>query len=206
MRTALAIVMLSSLALTQPPGALTHNGKIPEGWKVRFDDPAAKPDQVTVEQKENALTFTTGPAAIYYKPTMKGTGDYDLSAVVSQIKTIDHPEGYGLFIGGTDLDKDTLRYTCFLVRQDGKYAIESRDGADVKTLVTWTAAPPMHEPSGMKTSNTLLVRAAGNVVRFLIDGKEVHSLTRAEAGDGVAGVRIGQDLNVQVTKLTLKKR
>jgi hypothetical protein len=206
MRTALAIVMLSSLALVQPPGAVNNGGPIPDGWKVRFDDPAAKPDQVTVREKENALTFATGPAAIYYKPTMKAAGDYELSAVVSQIKTTVRPEGYGLLIGGADLDKDTERYTSFLVRQDGKYSIVSRDGADTKPLVAWTAAPSMHEPSGMKTSNTLLIRAMGNNVRFFIDGKQVHTLSRtAVGGDGIAGVRVGNDLTVQVTNLTLKR-
>lgn len=207
MRSALALVILSSLSLVQPPGVAKNGGKIPDGWKVHFDDAAAKPDQVIVEEKENAVTFTTGPAAIYYKPGTKATGDYDLSAVVSQIKTTVRPEGYGLFIAGTDLDKDTLRYTFFLVRQDGKYLIAARDSGDVKTLVNWTAAPPMHEPNGMKTSNTLVIRATGNDVRFFIDGKQVTKLTRTEVGgDGIAGVRIGTDLNVQVTRLTLKKR
>jgi hypothetical protein len=207
MRIALAIVLLSGLAFVQPPGAIRNEGRLPDGWKVRFDDPAVKPDQVAVEEKENALTFTTRAAAIYYKSTMKAAGDYELSAVVSQIKTTARPEGYGLFIAGGDLDKDAPRSTYFLVRQDGKYLIAARHGADVKPVVDWTAAPPMHETSGMKTSNTLVIRASGNEVRFFIDGKQMRQLTRMKAGgDGIVGIRVGQDLNVQVTKLTLKKR
>src|SRR5436309_9771461 len=50
-----------------PDMPIKGTGKMPDGWKVRFDDPAAKPDQVIVEEKDGALTFTTGPAGIYYK-------------------------------------------------------------------------------------------------------------------------------------------
>lgn len=207
MRSALAIVMLSSLAFLPSPSDATKTGTLPDGWKVRFDDPAARPTQVNVQEKENAFTFTTGPAAIYYKPAMKAAGDYELSAVVSQIKTVAHPEGYGLFIAGSDLDRAGMRCTYFVVRQDGRFLIAARHGGLVIPIVDWTPAPPMHEPSGMKTSNTLVVRATGDEVLFLIDGTPVRRLTRTEAGgDGIAGVRVGADLHVQATKLTLKKR
>ena len=207
MRTTLAVALALGVLAPAPSaqrGGDGH-GTLPAGWKVRFDAAAASPDQVVVEQKRNALTFTTGPAAVYYKPDMKASGDYELSAVVSQIKTTERPEAYGLIIAGAGLDKDTPRYTCFLVRQDGKYSIAVRNGAGTKTLVDWTAAAPMREPNGVKTSNTLLIRAVGRDVLFFIGGKQVHTLTRLETGgDGIAGIRIGKDLQVQVTKLALR--
>ena len=173
---------------------------------MHFDDPAAQPNQVLVEQKENAVTVTAGPAAIYYKPDMKASGDYELSAVVSQIKTTARPEGYGLCVAGSDLDKANPRYTCFLVRQNGQFAVERRDGATATAIADWTNVPAMHEPNGMKTSNTLVIRVTGSAVRVLIDDKDVKTLTRAQiGGDGLVGIRVGPDLHVQVTKLTLKK-
>jgi hypothetical protein len=64
----------------------------------------------------------------------------------------------------------------------------------------------MKEPKGVKTSNVLAISASADGVTFLINDKPVHKLTRAEAGgDGAAGVRINHNLNVQVSKLTLKK-
>jgi hypothetical protein len=182
------------------------SGKMPAGWKVRFDDAAAKPEQVIVEEKDDTLTFTTGPAGIYYKPSMKAEKDYELTAVFSLLKPSEHPEAFGLFIAGQDLDKDTQRYTYFLVRQDGKFLIKSRNGAATRAIVDWTDAPAMKEPKGVKTSNTLQIRATGDAVRFYINDKQVHKLTRAQAGgDGIAGVRVNHNLNVQVGKLTLKK-
>ncbi|HEY3886163.1 MAG TPA: hypothetical protein VGL62_13185 [Vicinamibacterales bacterium] len=192
----------------QPKRTPMGTGKLPDAWKLRFDDPSAKPNEVVVEQKKDALVVTSGPAAIYYKASMRASGDYDLSAVVSQIKTTERPEGYGLFIAGADLTKPDGRATLFLVRQDGMYSIRGETGSgDTKAIIDWSVARPIHEPSGMKTSNTLAIRARGNELSFLIDGTEVHHLTRAEAGgDGIAGIRVGQDLQVQVTKLTLKKQ
>ncbi|MGH9410678.1 MAG: hypothetical protein ACRD1V_14635 [Vicinamibacterales bacterium] len=209
MRTTLAIaILLSGLAAALPAQPrVKGTGTLPDGWKLRFDDPSAKPTQVVVEQKKDALVVTSGPAAIYYEASMRASGDYDLSAAVSQIKTTERPEGYGLFIAGADLTKPEGGATLFLVRQDGMYSISTRAGGTTRTIVDWTVAHQMHEPSGMKTSNTLAIHARGNQVSFLIDGTEVHHLTRAEAGgDGIAGIRVGQDLHVQVTRLALKKR
>jgi hypothetical protein len=43
-------------------------------------------------------------------------------------------------------------------------------------------------------------------VHFLIGDKEVHQMPRDKVGpDGIAGVRLGPGMNVQVTKLEVKK-
>jgi hypothetical protein len=115
-------------------------------------------------------------------------------------------EAYGLFMSGQDLDKATGRYTYFLIREDGKYLIKTRSGEAAKTIVDWTAAPSMREPKGVKTSNTLEIRATANSVQFVIDGAPVHAMTRTELGpDGLAGIRVNHNLNLQVSKFEIKK-
>ena len=191
------------------PDAATNikgTGKMPDGWKVRFDEADAKTDAVVVAEKTGTLTFTTGPAAIYYKPGMKAERDYELTATFSQLKPSEHAEAYGLFIAGQDLDKPTARYTYFLVRQDGKFLIKSRSGEATKTIKDWTDAPAMKEPKGVKTTNTLMIRATEDTVRFFIGDKEVAKLTRAQVGgDGITGLRIKHNLHVQVSKFEVKK-
>ena len=212
---ALAFAVVTTVS-PQPPATGQHQpdaatnikgtGKMPDGWKVRFDEADAKADAVVVAEKTGTLTFTTGPAAIYYKPGMKAERDYELTATFSQLKPSEHAEAYGLFIAGQDLDKPTARYTYFLVRQDGKFLIKSRSGEATKTIKDWTDAPAMKEPKGVKTSNTLQIRATEGTVRFYVNDKQVQKLTRAQAGgDGIAGVRVNHNLNLQVGKLTLKK-
>ena len=186
-------------------GLHTWGTELPDGWKVRFDDASAKPADVLVEEKDGSLTFTTGPAGIYYKGD-KAQNGFDYTATFSQLKPTAMAEAYGLFIAGQDLDKDTQRYTYFLIRQDGKYTIKTRNGSATKAIVDWTDAPSMKEPKGVKTSNTLEIRATANSVQFVVDSKPVHSMTRDQVGpDGAAGVRINHNLNVQVSKLEIKK-
>jgi hypothetical protein len=206
----IAAVGCSDPAAQQPAArgdAARATGALPDGWKARLDDVAAKPDAVRVAAEGKAsLTFTSGPAGIYYKPDMKAEKDYTLSASFSELKTPATPQPYGLFVAGADLDKDVPRYTAFLVRSDGKYQIESRTGEKIAVVVPWTVARQMTEPKGVKTSNTLTIRALQGAVHFLIADREVHQMPRERAGaDGIAGVRIGTGLHVQVDKLEVKK-
>lgn len=186
-------------------GLLLMAAALPLGWKARLDDPAAKLDAVTINAEKDALTFRSGPAGIYYKPGDKAEKSYEVSASFSQLKPSEHAEGYGLFISGQDLDKDTQRYLYFLVRQDGMVSVRSRNGATTKPIVDWREAAPMKEPKGVKTSNTLLVRTVGDGVQFFINDKQVYRMPRSQVPDGIAGLRINHNLEVQVSKFTVKK-
>jgi hypothetical protein len=189
-----------------PDKPVAGSGQLPGEWKVRFDKPDAKPETVDVKEEKDALTFKTGPAGIYYKPSMKAEKDYEVSASFSQLEPAAQPEEFGLIIAGNDLDKDTQRYTTFLVRQDARFAIQKRTGAVTKNAVAWRPVPAMKEPKGVKTTHTLIIRALGDSVRFLIGDKEVAKLTREQVGgDGVVGLRINHNLHLQVSKFEVKK-
>jgi hypothetical protein len=187
-------------------GLLLMAAALPIGWKARLDDPAAKVDAVTITAEKDALTFKSGPAGIYYKPGDKAEKNYEVSAAFSQLKPSEHAEAYGLFVNGHDLDKDTQHYLYFLVRQDGKLSIRSRNGATTKPIVDWREASPMEEPKGIKTSNTLMIRGSASSLQFFINGLQVYRMPRAQAGeDGIAGLRVNHQLEVQVSKFALKK-
>ncbi len=207
---ALATLTAGSAQQKPTPAAadkpVAGSGKLPGEWKVRFDKADAKPETVDVKEEKDALTFKTGPAGIYYKPNMKAEKDYEVSASFSQLEPAAQPEEFGLIIAGNDLDKDTQRYTTFLVRQDARFAIQKRAGAVTKNAVAWRPVPAMKEPKGVKTTHTLIIRALGDSVRFLIGDKEVAKLTRAQVGgDGVVGLRINHNLHLQVSKFEVKK-
>jgi hypothetical protein len=137
---------------------------------------------------------------------MKAEKDYTLTASFSQLTTLTKPVPYGLIIAGADLDKETARYTAFLIRSDGKYQITSWTGSTPRVIVDWTPVPAMREPKGVKTSNSLTIRALQGAVHFLVAERELHQMPRADAGgDGLAGVRIGTDVHVQVDKLKLEE-
>jgi hypothetical protein len=191
--------------VTPPDDAQKPVSKLPDGWKARLDDPDAK-EPGTVQVEKDAIIITGGPGGIFYKTGDKAEKDYTAIAAFTQSKTLPVPQPYGLFVSGIDLDKDTWRYTAFVVRQDGKYRIVTKTAGKETVLVDWRTASPMLEPKGVKPTNTLEVRALLGAVHFLIGDKEVHQIPRAKVGpDGIAGVRLGPGMNVQVTKLEVKK-
>jgi hypothetical protein len=159
-----------------------------------------------VKTEQDAVTITSGPAGIYYKDSEQAEKDYTVSATLSQLKPTPQPVEYGLFVSGADLDKAAARYTALLVRADGKYRIVTSNAGKPTTVVDWTTAAPMMELKGAKTSNTLTIRALQDGMHFLIGDKELHQMPRARAGeDGIAGVRFGAGLSLQVSKFEAKK-
>jgi hypothetical protein len=203
-----AIACADSTAQQQTPppkSAEKPVSTLPDGWKARLDDSTTK-DTGSVQIEKDAVILAGGPGGLYYKPTMKAEKDYTVIAALTQSKLLQTPQPYGLFVSGVDLEKDTIRYTAFLVRQDGKYRIVTHHGGKDTVVVDWRTASPMLEPKGTKPTNTLEIRALQNAVHFLIGDKELHQMPRAAAGvDGVAGVRVGPGLTIQVTKLEAKK-
>ena len=52
-----------------------------------------------------------------------------MQATFTQMEPSEHPEGVGLFIGGSNLAAANQKYHLLLVRQDGQFLIKRRDGA-----------------------------------------------------------------------------
>jgi hypothetical protein len=146
------------------------------------------------------LHFMSGPAGIYYRATDKASGAYTVTATFAQMAPAAHPEAYGLFIGGSNLESADQKYTYFLIRQDGKYLIKKRAGAATPTVVNWTdhAAINKADASG-KLTNTLAVKVASDKVSFLVNGTEVGSVPASEVdASGIAGLRVNHNLNVHI--------
>src|SRR3954463_6715444 len=107
-----------------------------------------------------------------------------------------HPEAYGIFVGGADLDGANQKYTYFLVRQDGKFLIKRRAGSATPTIADWTDSSAIHqaEKSG-KRSHPLAVEGGREKVRFLVKGTEVLSADNDKVDPaGIAGVRVNHNL------------
>jgi hypothetical protein len=137
-----------------------------------------------------------------------GTGQYELRSSMILMKPSAHPEGYGVFFGGRNLDQDDQRYTYFLVRQDGKYLIKHRAGSETHTIVDWTDHPAVKMPQGSgEASNDLTVRVGSDSVRFLVNDQEVNAFPRSAIADieGQAGLRINHNLDVHVARLEVGK-
>ncbi|MBI2835057.1 MAG: hypothetical protein HYX76_11595 [Acidobacteria bacterium] len=206
MRIALAIVTavtLSAPAVAQAPHDPDHNaqgGVQVSGWQARLDRATQKVENLKFVTMGQGLHATTGPAAIFFKPENTAKGEYQVTATFVQSKLPEHQEAYGVFIGGSDLTGDAQRYTYFLVRQDGKFLVKRRDGAETKNVVDWTEHVAVQKPDAQgQLKNTLTIAAGKDKVRFLVNGTEVASQARTDVdADGIVGLRVNHNLDVHI--------
>lgn len=157
-------------------------------------------------QMGGGLHFMTGPAGVYYRSADTKSGSYEVRASFTQMEPSAHPEAYGLFIGGSNLDGAAQKYTYFLVRQDGKFLIKRRAGDQTPTLVNWTDSTAVKKTdASTKGTNLLAITVAPDKVRFLVNGTEVGSTPTSQVdASGIAGLRINHNLNVHVEGLAVK--
>jgi hypothetical protein len=186
------------------------------GWQGRVDDNAVKRGMSISDAKfeaagTNSYHVTSGPAAIYYTPKNMVKGEYTARATFTQTKAPAHPEAYGLFIGGRDLQAPSEQYLYFLTRGDGKFLINHRAGPDVHKLVDWTdsEATKKQDEAG-KATNELAIRVTKDSVQFLANGTPVKAFAKAEMHgfdtDGQAGIRVNHNLEVHVANFEVKSK
>lgn len=175
-------------------------GVLPAGWEARLDRPGGM-GNVRFMEMEGHQHAILGPAAIFYRPADTATGSYRLQAAFTQNRATAHPEAYGLILGGRDLQGDAQDYLYFLVRQDGKFLVKHRAGAETHTLIDWTEHSAVQRANAQgRVINALVADVSASGVRFLVNGTEVGSIPRVSYlnTDGVYGLRINHNLDVRV--------
>ena len=202
-----AIFAAVILALFAASAVEAQDFQRPEGWNVRFDDPgASEADLEMFVAMPPGWHVTTGPAAIFWTPENRISGDFRAEMEVFLFDPQGRREAFGIFVGGEDLDGPDQEYTYFLLRDGGQYIIKRREGSEAPTVQPWTDHEAIHSfaDRGDDSSvlNILAVEARGDTVRFLVNGTEVASLPRSRVPvDGIYGFRINHALNVHVRSL-----
>ncbi|HEU0302394.1 MAG TPA: hypothetical protein VFR37_23245, partial [Longimicrobium sp.] len=158
-----------------PDHAAAHATGVPEGWEVRLDRPGSTAP-IHFMSMEGHLHAVLGPAGIFYQPTSTASGAYRAQGTFTLNKPSAHPEAFGLFLGGRNLEASNPNqdYLYFLVRQDGKFLVKHRAGAETHTLFDWTEHAAVQRPGADgKATNTLAVDVSEAGARFLVNGTEV---------------------------------
>jgi hypothetical protein len=191
-------------ASADPDQTVAGSG-VPAGFTGRTDEAGSPISGAKYTAAPNgAWEVRTGPAHILYSPSLVAHTNYTVTAKFGQLEAPHHPEAYGIFIGGQQLDGPGQRYTYFLVRGDGEFTVKVRDGDDARTVIPFTPNPsiPPADASG-KASYTLRV-AVTDRVRFYVNGQMTATLdAKSVPTDGIAGVRINHNLHVIVTPAAL---
>lgn len=205
-----------SLALVVSAHVAAQQLAEPAGWKWVPDAPARhstaldpKPGEWLFGQMPPGWHITTGPGVVLFEPGTTARGRFVLEAETFLFPG-DSAEGYGLLLGGRDLESAGARYLAFLVRRDGSAAVERMAGAEPgrTALVAWTRHGAILPQAGKDTAkNVLRVEVEADAATFLVNGAVVAELPRgADDFDGLVGFRIGAAINVHITNLDVTAR
>jgi len=190
-----------------PPVAENHRATggsgVPSGYVGRTDDARRKIGDVKYRSSGNGWEITTGPAHIMYSPGDTMKGEFTVATSFNQMDARAHPEELGIFIGGRDLDQSSQRYTSFMVRGNGEYAVKVREGSETRDIVPWTPLQPVaKQVTAGRARYRLAIQVRGDSVRFLRNGAPVAAVNVGTVPtEGIAGVRLDTDVRVTVDRL-----
>ncbi len=181
----------------------------PAEWRVRTDDPAADPDaDLWFVSMPPGWHITAGVAAILWDPSRNASGSFRIEAEAYRF-TGESAEGYGILLGGSDLETDSLRYLAFLVDRDARYRIYHRAGDELHEIQPWTKHEAVvgrdPDPASANAKNVLAVEAGTDSLRFEVNGETVAAYARVPSMemDGQIGLRVHEGVDVHVTRLVV---
>jgi hypothetical protein len=182
--------------------AVEGGGVLPAGWSGRPDE-AGDLKSVKFVTMEPGYHLTLGPATILYRAEDRANGPFHTQATFHQMKKLKHAEGYGLFFGGETLTGSNQRYVYFLVRDDGKYLIKRRDGANTSDISKgWTASSAIKKGDAQgRTKNLLEIdgKEDPSKVSFKVNGTTVHTAdAKSMSTKGIVGLRANHNLDLHV--------
>jgi hypothetical protein len=192
---------------TADPDKATGGSGVPTGYLGRVDNADTKITDVKYVKQGDMWDVETGPHHIMWSPGDTARGNFTASARLQQVANPAHREAFGIFVGGSNLDQPTQKYSYFVVGGTGEYLINTRDGDKVTKVRNWTtsASVPKRDAAG-KADNALAIRVTGDSVHFMVNNAQVAVLPKSQfPTDGIAGIRIGHNLHVQVQPISIAR-
>ncbi len=212
-RLTLAALLLAAPLTAQDDGnerAATPDAdpaaELPAGWHMRLDKPGDRPADVSFRAMAPGWHVTTGPAAILWSGERVASGSYRVESKIHLTAPSQHPEGFGVILGGSDLAADDQDYLYFLIRQDGRYLVKHRAGDETHTVIPWTESDAvMRGSEAGSVANTLAVEVTDAELAFFVNGQEVQRIARPDYADldGIVGLRVNHHLDVHIESLSV---
>jgi hypothetical protein len=209
LRRALLVALIAVLAV--PIAA-----QVQAGWKVRIDgsQSASAPDATPTLKfapMGKGFHLTGGPGAIVWDPAHTVKGIYSVKATFTLMKPSDKVTYYGLAFAATDIEGSAPAYVYFTIAQDGTFQIRHRAGNDVHDMDKSLHYAIRKPDASGKSTNTLEVQVAPTAVSYLVNGAVVDATPNrpgtgayTEKTDGLVGVRIDDQIDVQVDGFEVK--
>jgi len=210
-RVAIATAGLALIGATAAVGQ--EAGAAPDGWLARTDRGGHGGGEAgEFRDMPPGFHITTGASGIFYHPDKTASGGYRVESEIFLFDPGQRNEGFGIFIGGADLDGEGVAYTYFLIRRDGSTLVKRREGEATSELQGWTRSDAVvkwedGEEGAATAGNVLAIEAGPSELVFSVNDHEVFRTARTSAlSDGVVGVRVNHGLNVHVSSLEVTSR
>jgi hypothetical protein len=194
------------LAAQDATKAVAGGGEIAPGWQMRVDPRAGSGAPPKFVAMGSGWHATSGSRAIYWRAGDVAKGNYTVDATFTLSKAPAHAEAYGIVFAGKDLTTAKQNYMYFTLGGNGTYLIKHRAGdadTEIHTIQDWTASDAIAKADASgKSTDKLSVVVGPQKVQYMINGKEVYSMDRANVpggGDGIAGIRVSHNLDVHIS-------
>lgn len=185
----------------------------PTGWIVRSDGSAkgVAGDTVKLIHRGKGYFLTSGPTSLVWASKNIASGKFILQGVLYSGRSgATIPDGFGIFLGGKDMQTANAKYTEFLVKNDGQFAVFQHSGSRRVALADWTTVAGISLHSGRRDEsvrNTFRVVVDDRTVTLVINRTLAATFPRALfQPDGGFGVRIGTRQQFQIEELALEKQ
>jgi hypothetical protein len=193
------------------------------GWKGKVDAAeAAKGATINdskFAQQGAEIRINNGPAAVYWNPAQTASGSYTVSATFTEPKYMssnDHPHPYGIFIGGDSLDSENASLLYCTPYGNGRFIIRGFGPARFDPM-TFGRPTPNDAVKKAETGGSVTQEVAWVVTPekadCKINGVVVASIPKTElvgtgklkSLDGIAGLRVAHNVDVNVTNWKIAK-
>jgi len=188
------------------------------GWQGRPDPGTGNTSDASLSMKGSDIEIHTGPAMLYWNPANKGTGDFTVSATFTEPKyesSNDHPHPYGVFIGGSNLDKDNANALYCAAYGRGTFIIREFTPSVVNLNGRGAPNDAIHKAAGRgePVEQTIAMSVKGDTVTCSVNGTVVATYPKSEvtgAGkiastDGIVGIRVAHNVDVNVKDFKVTK-
>ncbi len=207
-----AMIAPMVLAAQDATKAVAGGGELAPGWQMRVDPRAGSGAPPKFVAMGSGWHATSGSRAIYWRAGDVAKGKYKVDATFTLSKAPGHAEAYGIVFAGTDLTTPKQNYMYFTLGGNGTYLIKHRAGdadSEIHTIQDWTASDAIAKADASgKSTDKLSVVVGAQKVQYMINGKEVYSMDRANipgGADGIAGIRVSHNLDVHISDFKITK-
>ncbi|HLH01053.1 MAG TPA: hypothetical protein VKX49_32415 [Bryobacteraceae bacterium] len=167
----------------------------------------------------DAFHVTTGPAAAYWSPANKASGDYTVKATFTEPKYMNlnsHPHPYGIFIAGNDMGTPQQSYLYCATYGNGSFIVRGFGPAPFQMNgMRGDQNPAVHKAAaaGSAVTQEIALSVKGGRVECAINGTVVAGYDKSalvapgklKSTDGVYGLRFAHNTEVTVTGFSAAK-